>query len=111
MWDNDDMEAFLTSLRRWEMVVRVVGAVVVVAIVLALVSCAGPARLERHELDGWAVVMGDQSTITRLCQGRGTSDRALGCADIERRTIYCPLWDFEVCGHELHHITHERWHK
>ncbi len=30
--------------------------------------------------------------------------------DIETRTIYCVKWDFENCGHELHHALLGRFH-
>jgi len=34
-----------------------------------------------------------------------------GFFDYKTRTLYCELWDAEVCGHELFHATHDDWHE
>ena len=33
-----------------------------------------------------------------------------GFFDFASNTLYCPKWNFEVCGHELHHATLGHFH-
>jgi hypothetical protein len=33
-----------------------------------------------------------------------------GFYDFGSNTLYCPKWNFEVCGHELHHATLGHFH-
>jgi hypothetical protein len=59
-----------------------------------------------HSLNGWKVIYADHKTIKEACR----SPRAQGCAKLKHKVIYCPEWDFEICGHELHHATHGYFH-
>jgi hypothetical protein len=34
-----------------------------------------------------------------------------GFFDFTSNTLYCPKWDFQVCGHELHHAALGHFHK
>jgi len=34
-----------------------------------------------------------------------------GFYDFTSNTLYCPKWDFQVCGHELHHAALGHFHK
>jgi hypothetical protein len=73
-------------------------------VLIALTGCAH--TITSHSLDGWTVVYNDTETIERLC-----GPWAIGCCDYSTQTIYCALDAFEVCGHELKHITHGRFHR
>ena len=33
-----------------------------------------------------------------------------GFYDFASNTLYCPKWNFEVCGHELHHAALGHFH-
>jgi hypothetical protein len=33
-----------------------------------------------------------------------------GFYDFTTNTLYCPKWNFEVCGHELHHAVLGQFH-
>ena len=33
-----------------------------------------------------------------------------GFYDFSNNTLYCPKWNFEVCGHELHHAALGQFH-
>ncbi len=33
-----------------------------------------------------------------------------GFYDFRTHTVFCPKWDFEVCGHELHHAVLGQFH-
>ena len=34
-----------------------------------------------------------------------------GFYDFATNTLYCPKWEFEICGHELHHATVGHFHQ
>ena len=70
-----------------------------------LLSCIPDRTIRKFSLDGWDVIYNDRDKMLELCGGW-----TVGCADMKNKVIYCDEWDFSVCGHELHHITHGRFH-
>ncbi|KKM85242.1 hypothetical protein LCGC14_1290940 [marine sediment metagenome] len=72
-------------------------------IALILFSACAPKPIHIHSLNGWKIVYNDNDKLRELC-----GIWAIGCADWNTKTIYCTEWDFETCGHEMHHITNGR---
>ncbi|CBK41690.1 exported protein of unknown function [Nitrospira defluvii] len=63
----------------------------------------------RHE---WQVLSGRQAIV--FASQTNTAIPALkslqGFYDWPSNTLYCPKWNFEVCGHELHHAVLGQFH-
>ncbi|GAB1723816.1 MAG: hypothetical protein NTNFB01_27120 [Nitrospira sp.] len=96
--------------------------------VFFLQGCATPAGnyQERHTIKNLTVVFLDEESLHREWQamsGRqpvifgsqsGTGIPTLktlrGFYDWPSNTLYCPKWNFEVCGHELHHAVLGQFH-
>ena len=105
-------------------------------VVMALVTlpwfagCTGlsPRYLERHEIKHMTVVLLDEKSMKDQWQ-RITGGHAVrfvprmaggspaieirtvrGFFDFRTNTLYCPKWDFKVCGHELHHAILGQFH-
>lgn len=86
---------------------------------------SGPYR-EDHHLTNLHVVFLDQPSLHQEWQARtGTPGIAFvafqgqdfpsvktlhGFYDFSSQTLYCPKWNFEVCGHELHHAVLGHFH-
>ncbi len=60
----------------------------------------------------WTQVSGrDPIRFTSLMSDTSPIVKTLrGFYDYGANTIYCPKWDFEVCGHELHHAVLGQFH-
>ncbi len=80
---------------------------------------------ETHNLQRLQVVFLDEQSLsetyetqygrqaTRLTMKAGlpsSISRVKAFYDFETHTIYCNKWDFENCGHELHHALLGRFH-
>lgn len=61
----------------------------------------------------WTQVSGrDPIRFTSLMSDTSPIVKTLrGFYDYGSNTIYCPKWDFEVCGHELHHAVLGQFHQ
>ena len=80
---------------------------------------------ETHNLQRLQVVLLDEQSLSetyeaqygrpalRLAMKAGlpsSISRVKAFYDFETQTIYCIKWDFENCGHELHHALLGRFH-
>ncbi len=80
---------------------------------------------ETHNLQRLQVVLLDEQSLSetyeaqygrpalRLAMKAGlpsSISRVKAFYDFETHTIYCNKWDFENCGHELHHALLGRFH-
>jgi hypothetical protein len=81
---------------------------------------------ERHELKGLTVVFLDQQSLhkqwtelsgrqpivfaSQTKAGLPNVKSLQGFYDVPTNTLYCPKWNFEVCGHELHHAVLGQFH-
>ncbi len=82
--------------------------------------------LENYELKSLKVVFLDEDSLRdewKLASGRETVrfssqmnstvpviKTVRGFYNFATNTLYCPKWNFEVCGHELHHATLGQFH-
>ncbi len=97
---------------------------VAIAITLLLSACATTAYRETHQINDLTIVFLDARSLAeayRLRSGRSASDvtmraqslvihRVTAFYDHETKTIYCQKWDFQNCGHELHHAALGKFH-
>ena len=100
----------------------------VVAIGMLVGGCGiQGAYREEHQLANLNVVFLDQQTLHKEWQVRtgrsGVEFVAFhgqdsipvktlqGFFDFTTNTLYCPKWNFEVCGHELHHAVLGHFHE
>ncbi len=91
-------------------------------------GCAGAGSYrEDYQLRNLHVVFVDEHTLHREWEARtgdpgvefmAFSSQALhsvktvhGFFDFSTNTLYCPKWNFEVCGHELHHAVLGHFHE
>lgn len=82
---------------------------------------------ERHEVRNLTVVFLDEASlhqewrkrtgnqpvqlVPQMRDGSFASVKTLrGFYDFSTSTPYCPKWNFEVCGHELHHAVLGQFH-
>jgi hypothetical protein len=81
---------------------------------------------ERHEIKQLTVVFLDEDSLHQEWKNRtGRQPIVLGQLmrnglplvktlrgfyDFPSNTLYCPKWNFEVCGHELHHAVLGQFH-
>ena len=97
-------------------------------VVLGLQGCGmnGPYR-EEHQVTNLNVVFLDQQSLHQEWKARtgrsGVEFVAFraetlppvktlqGFYDFTTNTLYCPKWNFEVCGHELHHAVLGHFHE
>lgn len=95
---------------------------------LTLSGCATPEIYrEEHQLTNLHIVFLDKESLHNeweartgqpgvefmASRGRSTMPQVTtlkGFFDFSSNTLYCPKWDFEVCGHELHHAALGHWH-
>jgi len=63
----------------------------------------------RHE---WQALSGRQPVVfaSQTSTGGPTLKTLQGFYDWPSNTLYCPKWNFEVCGHELHHAVLGQFH-
>jgi hypothetical protein len=90
-------------------------------------GCTGPSHyIEEHEIQNLKVVFLDRQSLRqewkkrtgqqgirflpKLTSGIPTIKTIKGFYDFSTDTLYCPKWDFEVCGHELHHAVLGHFH-
>jgi len=82
---------------------------------------------EEHQVTDLHVVFMDQPSLHKEWQARtgqpGVEFVAFhgqafspvktlqGFFDFTTNTLYCPKWNFEVCGHELHHAVLGHFHE
>ncbi len=95
--------------------------------VVSMVGCSQHGRyMETHDIVHLNVVFLDDKSIQDMWKSKtgqpGTQfqpwlrgDMASiktvrGFYDFSTETLYCPKWNFEVCGHELHHAALGHFH-
>ncbi len=69
----------------------------------------GP-NTEAHFIGDVVVVYTDHKTINEIYKYLGGKINEVW-AFRSGSTIYCEKWDFNNCGHEVHHLTDDAWHK
>ncbi|MDR4493695.1 MAG: hypothetical protein AB7P17_11470 [Nitrospirales bacterium] len=94
---------------------------------LFLPACSTATRyVETHEIANLKVVFLDEASLhekwkartgqpgaefqTLLTGGMASLKVIKGFYDFTTDTLYCPKWNFEVCGHELHHAALGHFH-
>jgi len=92
-----------------------------------VLGCVADGRYrEEHEIKQLNVVFVDQQTLHEEWKNRtgrsgvqfmpshsggASSVKTLrGFFDFTTNTLYCPKWNFAVCGHELHHAALGQFH-
>lgn len=98
------------SIYDWILIALIVGVIIIVT------SCTTLPSNEYHLNDLTVVFMGPDQIWEKWKEitGRPTT-QTLGFYDPATKTIYCPKWEFDICGHELHHALlnddpkHEGW--
>lgn len=92
-----------------------------------LAACSMETRyVETHEIPNLKVVFLDEESLHEKWKARtgqpGAEFQPLltggmaslkvikGFYDFTTDTLYCPKWNFEVCGHELHHAALGHFH-
>jgi hypothetical protein len=109
----------LTSLSRF----------IVGALLLSTLAGCGSSReryTERHTIKHLTVVFLDEDSLHEQWKQISGSDAVRfqaqmnqdlphvrtvkGFFDFASNTLYCPKWNFEVCGHELHHAALGHFH-
>lgn len=113
------------SLKIWT---RFIAVVLMIATTL-LSACASsytstPYR-ETYHLEPLRVVFLDEQSLAETYEARyalpatrmtmragapSSISRVKAFYDFQTHTIYCTKWDFENCGHELHHALLGRFH-
>lgn len=95
--------------------------------VINLNSCSQQSRyMETHEISNLKVVFLDAESLKELWKSKtgqpGTQFQpwlrgnlasvktVRGFYDFSTETLYCPKWNYEVCGHELHHAALGHFH-
>jgi hypothetical protein len=82
--------------------------------------------METHELSHLNVVFLDEKSLQdkweersgrpgtefqpMLAEGMASLKVVKGFYDFTTKTLYCPKWNFEICGHELHHAALGHFH-
>jgi hypothetical protein len=90
-------------------------------------GCAGPHYIEEHEIRSLTVVFLDKESLQQQWKSasgheamRFSSSMShdlpslkviTGFYDFSSNTLYCSKWDYEVCGHELHHAVLGQFHR
>jgi len=92
-----------------------------------LLGCSAPASyVERYEIKKLTVVFLDESSLQDHWKALTGTDAVRFVSHMANRTtsvktlhgfyiptsntLYCPKWNFEVCGHELHHAVLGQFH-
>ena len=95
--------------------------------VVNLGGCSQQGRyMETHEISNLKVVFLDAESLKELWKSKtgqpGTQFQpwlrgdlasvktVRGFYDFSSETLYCPKWNYEVCGHELHHAALGHFH-
>lgn len=103
------------SLPYWAEAIR---RLILSCLLLLVVGCAtAPIGRYREEHDIQVkVVYLDKESLHEEYEGLSMLPAVVGRRgvraffDPETNTLYCQKWDFEYCGHELHHATNGAWH-
>jgi hypothetical protein len=82
--------------------------------------------IEKHKIKELTVIFVDEDTLRERWKEVAGSDATIfkpqlkstapivntvrGFYDFTSNTLYCPKWNFEVCGHELHHAVLGQFH-
>lgn len=94
---------------------------------MAMMSCSTPPRYEEtYDIPNLRIVFLDEQSLQERWEvktGRGgiqfqpwlngnlASIKTIkGFYDPATRTLYCTKWDYNVCGHELHHVALGQFH-
>ena len=94
---------------------------------LTMIGCAQQAHyMETHEISHLKVVFLDSESLRTLWEsttgqpstqfqpwlqgGMASVKTVRGFYDFSTETLYCPKWNYEVCGHELHHAALGHFH-
>ena len=103
-------------------------SLILIVIEIMLLGCGKtPVYREEYQLTNLQVVFLDQESLhqewTTRTGERGVKFSAYrsmdslptvktlhGFFDFTTNTLYCPKWNFEVCGHELHHAILGHFH-
>ncbi len=114
--------------RKYCMVPRWVGDLLLILILCLGSGCAAttPRYTETHEVKNLTIIFLDDESLRlrwREVAGRDavrfTSQMnsaapviktVRGFYNFATNTLYCPKWNFEVCGHELHHAVLGQFH-
>jgi hypothetical protein len=102
---------------------------IVCGLLLSTLAGCGSVReryTERHTIKDLTVVFLDEDSLHEQWKQISGSDAVRfqpqtnkdvpnvhtvkGFFDFTSNTLYCPKWNFEVCGHELHHAALGRFH-
>ncbi len=92
-----------------------------------ITGCAQQTRYkETHEISNLKVVFLDSQSLQEMwesktgqpstqfqpwLQGELAAVKTVrGFYDFSTETLYCPKWNYEVCGHELHHAALGHFH-
>ena len=92
-----------------------------------LAGCTQQGRyMETHEISNLKVVFLDDQSLQDMWETKtgqpGTQFQpwlrrdlasvktVRGFYDFSTETLYCPKWNYEVCGHELHHAALGHFH-
>ena len=117
----------IRKMNRFGNLMRWCGSTLSLAALLGLPACATDTRyIETHELVNLKVVFLDEDTLHEkwkertgqpgaefqplLTGGMASLKVIKGFYDFTTDTLYCPKWNFEVCGHELHHAALGHFH-
>lgn len=94
----------------------------------ALMGCSGIQEryVEKHPIKNLTVVFLDEHSLREQWKQIAGTDAVRfqpqmsstipqvqtikGFYDFTSNTLYCPKWNFEVCGHELHHAALGHFH-
>ena len=94
---------------------------------VSLAGCTQQGRyMETHEIANLKVIFLDDQSIQDMWKSKtgqpGTQFQpwlrgnlasvktVRGFYDFSTETLYCPKWNYEVCGHELHHAALGHFH-
>ena len=95
----------------------------------AFAGCAGVQEryVERHVIKNLTVVFLDEHSLHEQWKQTVGSEAVRfqpqmnsavplvqtvkGFYDFTSNTLYCPKWDFQICGHELHHAALGHFHE
>ncbi len=104
------------------------GSILLLMVTLSgVLGCVADGRYrEEHEIKRLNVVFVDQQTLHEewknrtgrsgvqfmpsLSGGASSVKTLRGFFDFTTNTLYCPKWNFTVCGHELHHAALGQFH-
>jgi hypothetical protein len=104
------------------------GSILLLLVTLSgILGCVTDGRYrEEHEIKQLNVVFVDQQTLHEewknrtgrsgvqfmlaLSGGASSVKTLRGFFDFTTNTLYCPKWNFAVCGHELHHAALGQFH-